>query len=129
MVLLPSRSSSRPLLFGRACPSSGDIRSDFRYAAAEIERVRGLIIILPIQNSAACAERFCQTDGHSRTLRVGLRDDEWLGEEVLQLGGPVERQPVGIGLGATVSGPQQGENLPHLTCDRRVIVANQVLIE
>jgi hypothetical protein len=62
-----------------------NIRSDFRYAAAEIERVRGQIIILPVQNSAACAERFCQTDGHSRTLRVGFCDDEWLGEEVWQL--------------------------------------------
>src|SRR5438045_3999746 len=90
-----------------------DTRSDFRYAAAVVERVRGLIIILPVQNFAACAKLFCQTDGHSRTLRVGFRDDEWLGEEVLQLAGTLERQPVGIGLRATVSGPQHGENLPY----------------
>jgi hypothetical protein len=92
-----------------------DVALDFCQVAAEIERVSGQIVVLPIQNIAACLQRFRKADCRARTLDVRLGDEERLGEIVLQFERALNHLLVvaSIRLELTVCAPTSRDGLQH----------------
>ena len=71
--------------------------------------------MIAIQDLAASVERVVDAHGDARSAGVGLRTEERLGEETLQLTRACDRPRIGLG-----PRRQQGQRLPHPVRDLRV---------
>src|SRR6266566_3977674 len=68
--------------------------ADFGYSTREYKCFNRQIIMLPIQYLPTAFERIGETNMRTRTMRVGLRIEEWLAEEGPELPRTLQQQGV-----------------------------------
>src|SRR5713226_488698 len=98
--------------------------SDFGYSTREYKCFDRQIIMLPIQYLATAFERIGESNMRTRTLRIGLRIEEWLAKEDPELPGTLQQQGVRRQLRRFLRRAQNRERLADTSRERCVRVAD-----
>src|SRR5262249_21043362 len=104
-------------------------RADLRDSALEIERIDRQIVLLAVEDCAAPFKRIREAHIRPRPLGIGLRDEERLAEEVLQLACACERDVWGVRIGEAVARPHYRQGLSDTLRNPRVLRAHTLRLK